>query len=455
MILVDKALQQREAENRPIRIGVIGAGFMGRGIVQQLRTPLTGMRLAAVVNRHIETAARAYAEAGANDTTVCNTQAEMDAAIAADRPAITNNPLLISRAAGVDAIIECTGHVESSLKTVLAAIEAHKHVVLMNAELDATLGPLLQVRAAEAGVVLSNCDGDEPGIILNLLRFVQSIGYRPVMAGNLKGFLDRYRTAETQQAFAKKTGQNAKMCAAYADGTKLCLEACLVANATGFKVGQRGMLGPKCEHVNDVIKHFTPEQLLAQPLVDYVQGAQPGAGVFVVGYNDEPAKQHYMRYLKMGDGPLYVFYNPHVLPHLEAPLTAARAVLFGDAAIAPRGAPVCDVVAIAKRDLKAGETLDGLGGNLCYGLIENIETSRAENLLPIGLANECKLMRDLPKDFPISYRDIELPVGRLSDELRREQEQYFFGSTATRNQPQASAAQQPRDGIRHYQQVVT
>ena len=451
MILLDKALAQREADGRPIRIGVVGAGFMGRGIVQQLRTPLTGMRLAAVANRHIETAARAYAEAGSIDPVVCNTQAEMDAAIAADKPAITNNPLLISRAAGVDAIIECTGHVESSLKTVLAAIEARKHVVLMNAELDATLGPLLQVRAAEVGVVLSNCDGDEPGIVLNLLRFVQSIGYRPVMAGNLKGFLDRYRTEETQRGFAEKTGQNAKMCAAYADGTKLCLEACLVANATGFKVGRRGMFGPKCDHVNDVLIHFTPEQLLAQPLVDYVLGAQPGAGVFVVGYNDEPAKQHYMRYLKMGDGPLYVFYNPHVLPHLEAPLTVARAVLFGDAAIAPRGAPVCDVVTIAKRDVKAGEKLDGLGGNLCYGRIENIETSRAEQLLPIGLSSDCKLLRDIPKDTAISYRDIELPAGRLSDQIRAEQDAYFFGSAGQATTAKSTTSL--RNGVRPIESV--
>src|SRR5262249_48956277 len=146
------------------------------------------------------------------------------------------------------------------------------------------------------------------GIVLNLIRYVQSIGFRPVMAGNLKGFLDRYRTEETQQEFAQKTGQRAKMCAAYADGTKLNLEACLVANATGFKAARRGMYGPRCEHVNDVVQHMNQlgvglEQLLDQPLVDYVLGAKPGAGVFVVGYNDEPTKRPYMEYLKMGSGP--------------------------------------------------------------------------------------------------------------------------------------------------------
>ncbi len=220
------------------------------------------------------------------------------------------------------------------------------------------------------------------------------------------------------------------MCAAYADGTKLNLEACLVANATGFQAGRRGMVGPRCEHVNDVVEHLArhnlgPEQLLDQPLVDYVLGAEPGAGVFVVGFNDESAKHPYMEYLKMGPGPLYVFYHPYVFPHLEAPLTAARAVLQGEATIAPRRAPVCDVITIAKRDLQAGETLDGLGGYLSYGLIENAPLARVADLLPMGISPGCRLLRDIRRDEPISYTDVQLPADRLCDQLRTEQNQYF------------------------------
>ena len=189
-----------------------------------------------------------------------------------------------------------------------------------------------------------------------------------------------------------------------------------------MKVARRGMLGLACGHVKDVVKqterYFTPSQLLEHPIVDYALGAEPGSGAFVVGFNDEPSKQKYMQYLKMGEGPFYVFYTPYVLPHLEAPLTAARAVLFGDAAVAPRGAPVCDVVAVAKRRLRAGETLDGMGGFAAYGLIENAEAVRQERLLPIGLSGGCRLVRDLPVDQPITYDDIELPEGRLSDRLR-------------------------------------
>ena len=299
------------------------------------------MRLAAIANRHVDGAARAWADAGHSDAVVANDQKLFDQAVARGRPVATSDPALLCHCENIDAIIEVTGHVESSAATVLEAIAGRKHIVLMNAELDATLGPILNARAEEAGVIYSNADGDEPGLLLNLIRHVRTIGYQPVMAGNLKGLLDRYRTAETQRGFAERTGQNAVMCAAYADGTKLNFEACVVANATGMAVARRGMFGPKCDHVSDVVKqieqHLSPGQLLQRPIIDYVLGAAPGSGVFVVGYNDEPAKQHYMNYLKMGDGPLYVFYHPHVLPHLEVPLTVARAVLFGDAAVAPRG----------------------------------------------------------------------------------------------------------------------
>ena len=225
---------------------MIGAGFMGRGIALQMCTPLPGMRLVAIANRHIEGAQRAWMEAGHSDCIAVSNQKEMDAAVASGRPAMTTDPLLVCRADKIDVLIEVTGNVEASSHTVLEAIAHRKHVVLMNAELDATIGPILKARADEAGVILTNCDGDEPGITMNLLRFVKSIGYRPVMAGNIKGFLDHYRTPDTQREFAEKTGQNRVMVASYADGTKLCFEACLVANATGFRVAKRGMHGPKC-----------------------------------------------------------------------------------------------------------------------------------------------------------------------------------------------------------------
>jgi predicted homoserine dehydrogenase-like protein len=127
----------------------------------------------------------------------------------------------------------------------------------------------------------------------------------------------------------------------------------------------------------------------------------------------------------MGEGPFYVFYVPYHLPHLEAPLTVARAVLFEDAAVTPLNGPVCDVITMAKRDLKAGEILDGIGGFTCYGTIDNYDVSQKGNLLPMGLSEGCRMKRDVPRDYAITYDDVELPDGRLSDKLRREQTKHF------------------------------
>jgi predicted homoserine dehydrogenase-like protein len=260
---------------------------------------------------------------------------------------------------------------------------------------------------------------------MNMFRFVQTIGYQPVLAGNVKGFLDHHRNPDTQKGFADAHGQRPFMVTSFADGTKLSLEAAVLANATGFKVRRRGMEGPKLPHVRDLLDRYDPKELLDQGLVEYVLGAEPGSGAFVVGYNDDPMLMPYMSYFKLGDGPLYMFYRPFHLTHLEAPLSVARAVLFGDATIAPMGGPVCEVATIAKRDLEAGEELDGIGGYTCYGLIDNIEDTRRDDILPIGLAAGARLTRPVAQDQPVTYADVTMPEGRLVDELRAQQADHF------------------------------
>jgi predicted homoserine dehydrogenase-like protein len=276
--------------------------------------------------------------------------------------------------------------------------------------------------------VITNSDGDQPGAIMNLYRFVKAIGCQPVLAGNIKGLHDPYRTPETQRGYAAKYHQKPRMVTSFADGTKISMEMATVANGTGFKVGKRGMYGPHCAHVKDALNLFPMDQLLDSGLVDYLVGAEPAPGVFILGYNEHPIQQQYLKYYKMGDGPLYVFYTPYHLCHLEAPLTVARAVLFQDAALTPIAGPVCDVITAAKRDLKTGEMLDGIGGFTCYGLLENSEVCQAENLLPMGLSQGCRLKRDIPRDQVITYDDVELPEGRLCDRLRAEQTAYFAPS---------------------------
>jgi predicted homoserine dehydrogenase-like protein len=426
MIIVDSALARREAEGNPIRVAMVGAGFMGRGIALQLLTSAPGIRLVAISNRHVETARNAYRLAGAENVEHVESSAALEGAISAGRYAITEDAMLLAEADAVDALIEVTGTVELGARVTLSAIEHGKHVILMNAELDGTIGPILKQYADRQGVVITNSDGDQPGVTMNLYRFVTGIGVRPVFCGSVKGLHDPYRTPTTQEDFARKWGQKPQMVTSFADGTKISFEQAIVANATGMRVARRGMYGPTVEpgtHVREAAALFPLDELLEGPgIVDYVVGAEPAPGVFVLGTHDDPQQQHYLNLYKLGEGPLYCFTTPYHLCHFEVPTTIGRAVLFGDATIAPNHGLRVEVVATAKKDLPAGETIDGFGGYMIYGLAENADIAQAENLLPIGLAEDTRLRRDVPKDQVLTYADVERPEGRLSDRLRAEQD---------------------------------
>jgi predicted homoserine dehydrogenase-like protein len=425
MIIIDTALDRLEREGKPLKVAMAGAGYMGRGIAFQMLTATRGMRLVAIANRTPAEARRAYREAAVESVRSIRTGADLDEAIAAGQYAVTDSATALCEAEQVNVIIEATGDVEFGAHVALAAIAHRKHLVLMNAELDATLGPLLKTRADRAGIVITNADGDQPGVIMNLYRFVRSIGFRPVLAGNIKGLQDPYRTPETQRGFAEKHHQKARMVTSFADGTKIAMEMAVVANATGHRVGRRGMYGPRCDHVKDALTLFPMDELLDGGLVDYILGAEPSPGVFVLGYNDDPIPRRYMTYHKMGDGPLYAFYTPYHLCNFEVPITAARAALFHDAAIAPAGGPVCEVMTFAKRELRAGDLLDGIGGFTCYGVLENRPVFQSGGYLPMGLAEGCRTRRDIRKDEPVTYSDVEVPRGRVADGLRTEQDRLF------------------------------
>src|SRR5262249_34782259 len=155
---------------------------------------------------------------------------------------------------------------------------------------------------------------------------------------------------------------------------------------------------------------------------------------------NDAVEKHYLSLYKLGSGPCYCFYWPYHLCHFEVPFTVARAAIFGDAAITPLGAPCVDVIAAAKRDLEAGEILDGLGHYMTYGLCENAQLVHAEHLLPIGLAEGCRLRRNIPRDHVLRYDDVELPPPRLCDALRSEQDVLFFGSSPSLLQREALAS---------------
>jgi predicted homoserine dehydrogenase-like protein len=422
---VDTVLRQRESSGRPIRVGMIGAGATGRAIALQLATPVPGLRLVAIANRTLANAERAFSEAGVDGWIRVSTVLEAERAISYGSPVVVQDPRVLTACESIDVIVEVTGTVEGGASVVLHAIEHNKHVVMVNAELDSLLGPILNERARKAGVVLTNTDGDEPGVAMTLLRYLRTLGLRTVAAGNIKGMVDHYRNPETQRAFAKQNNQDARKVTSFADGTKLAMESTVLANATGFRVGRRGMYGPACNYVREIADRLPAEAMLDTGLIDYALGAAPHTGAFAIVAEDAPLKQAQLAYYKLGNGPFYVFYTPFHLPHIQIASTIGRAVVDRDPTVAAIGAPVCEVLTIAKRDLKAGHRLDGVGGFDAYGQIDNADDARRDNALPIGLAENCVLRRDKKKDELVCFDDVELPGGRAIDALWREQRAFW------------------------------
>ena len=441
MIILDTALDKREAEGRPIRVGMLGAGFMARGITNQILHSTRGMRLAAIYNRTLQRAVDCYHYADAAiDPAVVETESALAAAIERGCPAVTGDAMLLARSPQIDILLDVTGAVEFGAHVVLEAFRHGKHVILMNAELDATLGPILQVYAKQHGVILSACDGDQPGVEINLYRFVKGLGLTPRVMGNIKGLQDPYRTPTTQKAFAEKWGQKPSMVTSFADGSKVSFEQAVVANATGMTVAKRGMLAyDHREHVDTLTRRYDIDMLRELGgIVEYVVGAQPGPGIFCLAEHTDPKQQHYLNLYKLGEGPLYSFYTPYHLCHFEVPNTIARVALFGDSTGSAIGGPFVEVCAVAKRDLKAGETLDDYGHYMTYGEAVSAAEMRSGRYLPEGLVEGCTLTRDLAKDSVISFDDVVLPKDRLADRLYREQSDRF-----------APPAQAQRDELNH------
>ena len=410
--MVDTALLQRENNGRPVRVAMIGAGASARAIALQLGTPVPGIRLVGVSNRTVANGERCLREAGFSTWRRVDSARQAETVISSGVPVLTDNPASLIACDAVDVVIEVTGTVDFAAQSVLDAFRCGKHVVLVNAELDSTLGPILKTRADSAGVAISHTDGDEPGVAMTLIRYLRSCGLRPVAAGNLKGMVDYYRTPETQRGFAVQHKLDARKSTSFADSTKLSMEATVLANATGFSVGRRGMYGPKCADVREMANLLPPDEMLATGLVDYALGAAPHTGAFVIVHEDSPLKKMQLAYYKLGDGPFYAFYTPFHLPHVQIVSTVGQVALFRDPTVAPSGGPVCEVIAIAKRDLKAGERLDGVGGFCTYGLVDNSSSARDLNALPMGLSEDCILLSDIAKDQAISFADVKCPSTR-------------------------------------------
>ncbi len=365
---------------------------MGRGIAFQVKTT-PGMDLTWVADSDPASAANAAALA---DNCAHGTDL---AQLFKDHP--------------IDVFVEATNSIGPAAEYCLLALKNHAHVVLMNAEVDLALGPLLQSRAYTEGLIVTSDAGDQHGVLATMIQEANIMGFDIVQAGNIKGFLDRSATPESILPEAEKRNLSAVQCCAYTDGTKLHIEMAVLANAFGYLPPVGGMTGPRAADVNEALTAFDLDSYDGTPRIDYLLGAEPGGGVYLIvkPKADLPEEQaFYLNYYKLGEGPYYLLYRPYHLCHLETPKAILGAAA-GQAILSP-SRPTCEVYAYAKRDLPAGTPIrHAIGSAELYGLVEPLDANR----IPISLLeDETHLKRDLTKDQALTFDDLDLPDSSLT-----------------------------------------
>lgn len=429
MKLAVSALKKYAAERGPIRAGIIGAGFMGRPLTHQLTHYVPEIQVVGIASHQVADAQRSYREAGVNLVQEVKNTAALAHAVHSGIPAVMEDGLLLCRADGVDVILDMTGNADFAAQAALEAFTHQKHFITYTAEMAGTIGSLLTEKAKAAGVVFTMADGDQPGVIMNLYHFVNSLGLKPLVCGNIKGLQDPYRNPTTQESFAKQWGQKPHMVTSFADGTKVSYEMAVIGNATGMGVPKRGLNGFALQSgkpVEELTELYDYAVLKDTPgIVDYVVGASPAPGIYIIAGTDDPVQREYLRLYKLGEGPLYCIYTPYHLCHFEVHHSIARAVIFNDVTVMPDRKPVVEVVAISKRDLKAGEILDGIGYYMTYGECEHSEVVQSQGLLPMIFAEGCRLKHDIGKDAAIKLADVELPAPSLLWQLYQEQREFY------------------------------
>lgn len=400
----DILLKQLKNKKEPIDVIVSGVGFMSTGFLSSIRHT-KGIRVPLVISRRVDAAVKKLEEKGFNVKKENNPKKIKEAA---DQGYIcVSNDLDLITTYENTIILEMTGTVVHGTEIGLKALNAGKHLITMNPELQVTVGSKLKKIADEKGLVITDVFGDQPGSLARLINNAKLMGFEILMAGNMKRYMDRSATQQQMQPWADDKGLAVRQTVSFTDGTKQSIEMTLVANYFGLKPFKRGMIGIETNDIKEILTKMNWENHPQEGIVDFAIGQNLFPGVFVVTKHKDKHQQQYLRYLGLGDGPRYVLFEPYHLCHLEVIQTIAKVAFFNEPTINNRTTPIAKTITIAKRNLKEGEILDGIGEDAVYGEIDTIEN--AEHLLPVGLAHDAKLKRSIKKGEAIKIDDVILP----------------------------------------------
>jgi len=416
-----RRLIKLEEENKSIKIAQLGAGSMGKGIFYQCSiTP--GIKCMAISDIQIERAIDSVKYTG-QEYKIVENKIDLLNCINNNIVAVCEDGMLLAECEIFDAFLDASNSIISAASIDQKALKNNMHLIMMNAEADLLYGPYFLKIANENNLIYTSSDGDQPGVIKRIVDEMNLWGFKLVMAGNIKGFLDRYSNPTKIIPEADKRDLDYNMCTSYTDGTKVAIENALVANALNCEVLKPGMEGRKLKSVYEIFDHYNFQEYLDhdKKIVEYILGAKPKGGVFAVGYCPDSYQQSMLDWFPSQNkrGRFNLFYRPYHLCHIETMQSIAEAVLDRKALLKPDYGLITDVYSYAKKDLKKGDTLDGLGGYACYGLLENNPNYKNDGL-PICLAHELVINHDIRKDEKILLSDVLIKQNRIDFKIYNE-----------------------------------
>ena len=454
MLGLNKKLKNLKKKGKFIKVAIAGVGQMGKSLISHIRE-LGSMKVLAVANRDIGRIAAVLKELEINDDEIIlvgdknkldlendniskiimesrnlnsGIREKLNRLAGKGKLIVADDLTVLFAIDDVDVIIDATGSPEAGAYIASTAISYKKHIVTLNVEADVTIGLFLKKLADEAGVVYTVSAGDEPAALKELYDFTDALGLEVIAAGKGKNNpLDRYANPTTLKEYAESKGSSPNMMTSFVDGTKSMIEMACLSNSTGLVPDCRGMHGPKAD-IKDLVNVFRQKKdggiLSRKGVVDFAIG-NLAPGVFLVYTTENKVIKADLKYLMLGSGPYYLLYRPYHLTSIETPLSIARAYFYGEPTIAPDYGLVSEVITLAKKDLKTGDVIDGIGRYTVYGLIEQYSKAKQEDLLPIGVSEGCILKKDIEKDQPIKYNDVNLVKNSLLLKFRRLQDKLY------------------------------
>lgn len=425
MLKINRNLREMKDNGESIKLAIIGCGKMGSSLISQL-SKIDAMEVKLVVDRNPRKAIKALVQAGISEDKIIYTDDYNEGYEVLEKGfvAVSTNHRLAYKLLQINAVVDCTGNPPFGAVIARKTIQYHKHMISFNVECDATIGPVLHDMAKKAGVVYTGILGDEPGAIMDLVDSAYGMGLKVLVAAKGKNNpLDNYATAEILEEEAKKKGLSPRMLTSFVDGTNTMIELNAVCNALGFlpdTFGCHGITTSPDRAVEDFKLKADGGVLNSYGIVDFSPGMAPG--VFIIVTSDQEDVRDLMKFLGFGDGPNYLLYRPYHLTSLEAPITIYDAVVENEPSIAPIHGQVADTVTVAKRDIKKGEKLEGIGSDRVFGKLTSHDRCLNEDLLPIGLITpNTEAIVDIKKDTVIDMSMVKIDEKATITRLRRRQ----------------------------------